>query len=290
MMRVWIQAARLRTLPAAVAPVLIGVALAIGAEQFHLLAAASALIGALIIQIGTNFANDYFDFVKGTDNDSRIGPPRATQAGLVAPKTMKMAFILTFASLFPFALYLTFRGGWPLAVIGVTSVISGILYTGGPKPLGYLGLGDLFVLVYFGPVAVWGTYFVQSQSHSWIPIVVGLGPGLISTAILVVNNLRDKDTDVRTGKYTLAVRFGERFARIEYTLCLFIAAAIPLALSWLQYGPWTASIASFFLFPAIPALRSMWTESGRDLDKNLAKTGQLLVIYSILFVLGWCFG
>ena len=289
-MRIWIQAARLRTLPAAIAPVMIGVALAFSAKQFHLLAAASALIGALIIQIGTNFANDYFDFVKGTDNEHRIGPPRATQAGLVAPKTMKWAFILTFATLLPFAIYLSIRGGWPLAIIGVSSVICGILYTGGPKPLGYVGLGDLFVLLFFGPVAVWGTDYVQSQNLSWIPAVVGFGPGAISTAILVVNNLRDKDTDVLTGKNTLAVRFGERFARIEYTACLITAAVIPLILAWLKLGPWLACMASLFLIPAVPALRSMWTESGRDLDKNLAKTGQLLVIYSALFSIGWCLG
>ena len=165
-MRIWIQAARLRTLPAAIAPVMIGVALAFSSEQFHLLAAASALIGALIIQIGTNFANDYFDFVKGTDNEHRIGPPRATQAGLVAPKTMKFGLYSDFRSPSSLAIYLSIRGGWPLAIIGVSSVICGILYTGGPKPLGYLGLGDLFVLIFFGPVAVWGTDYVQSQTLS----------------------------------------------------------------------------------------------------------------------------
>ena len=290
MTRIWIQAARLRTLPAAIAPVLIGVALAIREDQFHFLAAASALIGALIIQIGTNFANDYFDFVKGTDNEHRIGPPRATQAGLVKPETMKKAFIFTFAALLPFAIYLSIRGGWPLAIIGVLSVICGILYTGGPKPLGYLGLGDIFVLVFFGPVAVWGTYYVQSQSLNVIPAIIGLAPGAISTAILVVNNLRDKDTDVHTGKRTLAVRFGARFARIEYTLCLVLAGIIPPALAGLQHGPWAASAALLFVIPAVSPLRSMWTESGRDLDKNLGKTGQLLVIYSVLFTLGWCFG
>ena len=290
MLRIWIQAARLRTLPAAIAPVVIGVALAVRSSHFHFWAAASALFGALIIQIGTNFANDYFDFVKGTDNDDRIGPPRATQAGLVKPSTMKMAFILTFAALTPFAIYLSIRGGWPLALIGVLSVICGILYTGGPKPLGYLGLGDIFVLVFFGPVAVWGTDYVQGQELSWIPAIVGLAPGAISTAILVVNNLRDKDTDIHTGKMTLAVRFGERFARIEYSLCLIVASLVPIGLAMTGHGPWAASISLLFWIPAISPLRSMWTESGRDLDKNLGQTGRLLVIYSLLFTLGWCFG
>lgn len=289
-MRIWIQAARLRTLPAAVAPVILGVILAIKDGGFHLSAAAAALIGALIIQIGTNFANDYFDFIKGTDNDDRIGPPRATQAGLISPNAMKMAFIITFAALIPFAIYLSFRGGWPLAVIGVLSVVCGILYTGGPKPLGYLGLGDIFVLVFFGPVAVWGTYYVQAQTMSSLPAIVGLAPGAISTAILVVNNLRDKDTDIHSGKMTLAVRFGARFARIEYTACLFTAAIIPVLLAGTNHGPWSACVSLLFLVPAIPVLRSMWTESGADLDKNLGKTGRLLVIYCVLFALGWILG
>jgi 1,4-dihydroxy-2-naphthoate polyprenyltransferase len=286
----WILAARLRTLPAAIAPVLLGCALAIRESKFHLYAAGSALIGALIIQIGTNFANDYFDFIKGTDNDDRIGPKRATQAGLISPNAMKTAFIITFASLFPFAVYLSIRGGWPLALIGVLSVICGVLYTGGPKPLGYLGLGDLFVLVFFGPVAVWGTYYVQTQSHTVLPVLVGLGPGLISTAIIVVNNLRDKDTDVLSGKRTMAVRFGVRFSRIEYTFCLISAAVIPLILAIFNVGPWMAVLSMLYLLPAISPLHAMWTESGADLDKNLGKTGKLLVIYCFLFCGGWVLG
>jgi 1,4-dihydroxy-2-naphthoate octaprenyltransferase len=290
MFRIWIQAARLRTLPAAVAPVLLGIVLAISDGGFHVASATAALIGALIIQVGTNFANDYFDFIKGTDNEDRIGPPRATQAGLIKPRTMKIAFIITFTSLLPFAVYLSLRGGWPLAVIGILSVICGILYTGGPKPLGYLGLGDVFVLVFFGPVAVWGTYYVQTQSMVLLPVIVGLAPGAISTAILVVNNLRDKDTDVHSGKLTLAVRFGEKFARIEYTGCLVLAAFVPVYLAVMNQGPWTACLSLGFVLPAVPILKSMWQESGADLDKNLGKTGKLLVVYCVLFAIGWSMG
>ena len=187
---VFVEAARMRTLPAAAAPALLGVALAVGSGTFHLVAAVCAVLGAIAIQIGTNYANDYFDFKNGADTEHRVGPRRATQAGLVAPSTMRAAFIIAFAVAVAFGVYLVVRGGWPIVAVGVASVICGILYTGGPKPLGYLGLGDVLVLIFFGPVAVAGTVYVQSLQLDWTAVVVGLSPGLLSTAILVVNNLR----------------------------------------------------------------------------------------------------
>ncbi|MEL6341742.1 MAG: 1,4-dihydroxy-2-naphthoate polyprenyltransferase [Myxococcota bacterium] len=286
-LKVWIMASRLRTLPAAIAPVIIGCALAIADGAFHLGAAFAAMAGAILIQIGTNYANDYFDFINGADNEKRVGPTRATAAGLIKPNAMRAAFITTFALTIPVIIVLTLRGGWPIVLIGIASIISGILYTGGPRPLGYMGLGDLFVLVFFGPVAVAGTYYVQALTLPPEAIIAGLAPGLISTAILVVNNLRDVHTDAEVGKRTLAVRFGETFARIEYLATLFLAILIPPALVAMTSSHGLAIAASFIWIPAIAPITAMWTESGRALDPNLAKTGQLLALYSVLFSIGW---
>jgi 1,4-dihydroxy-2-naphthoate polyprenyltransferase len=283
-MRHWILAARIRTLPAAIAPVILGCAIC---EKPHLLAALSALIGAILIQIGTNFANDYFDFVNGADNDERIGPTRATQAGLITPKQMKTAFLITFALTIPIISYLTMRGGWPIVWIGILSIASGILYTGGPKPLGYMGLGDIFVLIFFGPVAVAGTAYVQTLQWSNDAIIIGLASGLFSTAILIVNNLRDVESDGNVGKNTLVVRFGATFARWEYSLCIVGATVITIYYALDRNWIFLACISSIL---SIPIIRSMWTETGKDLDPNLAKTAKLLVLYSVLFSIGWTIG
>ncbi len=280
-MKDWILAARLRTLPAAIAPVLLGWSIC---EQKHTLAAIAALLGAILIQIATNFANDYFDFINGADTEDRIGPTRATQAGLITPKQMKWAFIFTFALTLPIIGYLTIRGGMPIIWIGAASIASGILYTGGPKPLGYMGLGDIFVFVFFGPIAVAGTDYVQSLTWSTNGLVLGAACGLLSTAILVVNNLRDRETDAVVGKNTLAVRFGETFVRVEYSLCFILTLAI-IGYFGLQ-RPW-AWIAILALLPGIPLQKSMWTENGRALDPNLGKTAKILVLFSILFSIGW---
>lgn len=283
----WISAARLRTLPAALAPVLIGTVMAISDGVFHAGAVSAALLGALLIQIGTNYANDYFDFVNGADTDARVGPSRATQSGLVTPAAMKAAFIITFALMIPVVAYLTWRAGWPVVAIGVSSVISGILYTGGPRPLGYMGLGDLFVLVFFGPVAVGGTYYVQALTVPPEVLVAGLAPGLLSTAILVVNNLRDIASDSQVGKNTLAVRFGPGFARGEFLLTLVGGALIPAVLLAMTGEHAAALIACGVILPGIPVIRSMFTQSGAALDPNLGRTGKLLVLYSVLFSIGW---
>ena len=284
-MKDWILAARLRTLPAAIAPVVIGCAIAYQAQTFHLLAAGMAMLGAILIQIGTNFANDYFDFVNGADTEERIGPTRATQAGLITTSSMKTAFIITFALVIPVIFYMAYRGGWPLIMIGILSIISGILYTGGPKPLGYMGLGDVFVLIFFGPVAVAGTEYVQSLTLSVPAVLAGFSSGLISTAILVVNNLRDRDTDSKVGKNTLAVRFGERFVRWEYSMCFVGAAGITIYLA-LIHQSWIL-IALIPLLLSIPIQHSMWTQNGADLDPNLGKTAKILILYSLFFSVGW---
>ena len=212
-LRVLFLAVRPKTLSAAVAPVMIGTTMAYAGGQGNAGAAFAALAGALLIQIGTNFANDYFDYLKGADNEERLGPLRVTQAGLVEPETMFRNFVLTFGLAALVGFYLVYRGGWPIVLIGLLSIASGILYTAGPWPLGYLGLGDIFVLIFFGPVAVCGTFYVQALEVTEIVFYAGLGPGLLATALLVVNNLRDEATDRKAGKRTLAVRFGPAFAR-----------------------------------------------------------------------------
>ena len=283
-MKNWILAARLRTLPAAIAPVVLGCAIC---KVPHAMAAISALVAAVLIQIGTNFANDYFDFVNGADNEERIGPTRATQAGLIAAKDMRIAFIITFALTIPIIAYLTVRGGWPIVWIGILSIASGILYTGGPKPLGYMGLGDIFVLIFFGPVAVAGTAYVQALEWSLDAVIIGFASGLFSTAILIVNNLRDVESDGQVGKNTLAVRFGATFVRWEYSICILGATAITLF--YALEKPWVL-LACIAPVLSIPIIASMWRESGRDLDPNLAKTAKVLVVYSLLFSIGWTIG
>jgi len=281
-MKDWILAARLRTLPAAIAPVLLGWAICSNKQT---LPAIMALLGAILIQIATNFANDYFDFINGADTEERVGPTRANQAGLITPKAMKWAFIFTFGLTLPIIAFLTIQGGMVIVGIGIASIISGILYTGGPRPLGYMGLGDIFVLIFFGPIAVGGTEYVQSLEWSSDATIIGLASGFISTAILVVNNLRDKETDSKVGKNTLAVRFGESFARWEYSICLLIPFTIAIYYALIQNIWILLSLLAFL--PSIKSLRSMWSEAGRALDPNLGQTAKVLILYSIFFSIGW---
>ncbi|MEK7793109.1 MAG: 1,4-dihydroxy-2-naphthoate polyprenyltransferase [Candidatus Hydrogenedentota bacterium] len=285
---VWISAVRPRTLGAAIAPVVIATAMAYDTGSAHALSAAACLLGAILIQIGTNFANDYFDFVKGTDTKDRVGPTRATAAGLVTPQTMRLAMIVAFALVFVPGAYILYRGGWPFLVIGLVSIACGVLYTGGPYPLGYLGLGDLFVLVFFGPVALGGTYYVQSITLDANVLIAGLAPGLFSVAILTVNNLRDREGDAKSGKKTLAVRFGTRFARAEYVAALITGTlVIPLYLVMTTRGHYAALASIAVLLPAIPTIRTVLQKDGSSLNAALGNTGKLLLAFSLLFSAGW---
>lgn len=285
----WLLAARPKTLAAGITPVIMGAVMAFDVGAFHAPAVLCCALGALLIQIGTNYANDYFDFVKGTDTAERVGPTRATQAGLVTPRQMLLATILVFGLAFIPGAYLMWRGGLPILAIGLVSVACGLLYTGGPYPLGYLGLGDLFVLVFFGPVAVAGTYYVQTLTVTPEVLLAGLAPGLFSTAILTVNNLRDADTDVKTGKRTLAVRLGKTFARWEYVVTLVAGALlVPLALCLYTGQHWPVMISSLTLLAAIPAVRVVFSSAGGPaLNVILARTGQLLLLFTVLFSVGW---
>ena len=287
-LRVWLTAARPRTLWAAVSPVMIGTAMAYADQTAHLWSALTALIGAVAIQVGTNYANDYFDYRKGSDSPQRIGPLRVTAAGLVTPAAMRRATAVAFGIAMAAGVYLVWRGGWPIVVIGLLSILSGILYTAGPYALAYLGVADFFVLLFFGPVAVGGTYYVQSLHLTWPVLLAGLAPGFFSTAILTVNNLRDADSDARTGKRTLAVRFGKRFSRWEYVACLLLAGAVPVCLVLAHDAPSEILTAVAAVLLAFPAVHLVFTaRDGAVLNLVLAKTGQLLLLYSLLFSIGW---
>ena len=288
--KTWVLAGRPKTLPAAIVPVLMGTAMAYGNEVQHWPSAFLALLAALLIQIGTNLVNDYVDFKKGTDDGERIGPVRVTQAGLVTPAQMKWAIGLIFFTAVLVSLYLVYRGGWPIVIIGFFCILSGILYTAGPYPLGYLGLGDIFVLIFFGPVALAGTYYVQALTIDWIIIFVGFAPGFLSVAILTVNNLRDIEGDKKAGKKTLAVRFGRNFAMNEYFYSLLLACLIPVFIT-LTTGRYYLTILSVFtlLFSKKPLKAVFSKTDGPSLNKALADTGKLLLIYGILFSIGWIY-
>ncbi len=289
---VWFDAMRPKTLPAAAAPVLLGTGVAWGEGVAHIPSAIVALVGALAIQVGCNFANDFFDARTGVDGPERLGPVRAVSAGLVTPRAMAIATAIALALVVPCVAYLAWRGGWPFVAIGVAAIVLAVAYTGGPFPLAYLGLGDIFVLVFFGPVAVLWTYAAQAQSWSWVPALSGLGPGLLATALICVNNLRDIDGDRAAGKRTLAVKFGAAFARLEYLFCVVAAGALALAVATGAAGdgtarPWVlaALVPCAWLAPTCASV--LGGLSGRPLNAVLGRTGRALFMYGALMGLGW---
>lgn len=288
-LHIWWLAARPKTLWASIAPVLIGGSMAWGDGLFHAPSVVAALLGALLIQIGTNFCNDYADFKKGADTEDRMGPLRATASGWISAPTMWRATVLTFTLAALTALYLIYRGGWPMAVIAVLSILFGVLYTVGPYALAYRGWSEGFALVFFGPVAVAGTYYVQTMQWPWIVIVAGLAPGLMSCAILSINNLRDIKQDRVANKRTLAVRFGKTFARWEYTGCVVLSLLLlPLLLFYSTPHRAMALIPLAAALGAVGPLRDVWRGmEGPALNEVLARTGKLLLIQSVLFSVGW---
>lgn len=284
-MGAWLAAARPRTLPAAVVPVAVGTAVARAAGEIAWGPALAALGGALAIQIGTNFANDVFDAERGADGPDRIGPVRAVAAGLISAAAMKRAMIAAFAVAAAFGVYLALVGGWPIIALGLASILSGIAYTGGPWPLGYHGLGDVFVLGFFGFGAVCGTAYVQLGRIPALAVWAALPVGALATAILVVNNLRDRATDARAGKRTLAVRLGRRGALVEYAALLATAYAVPLGLAaagrpWLALPLATAPIA-------LARLRELAGAAlGPVFNRCLAATAQLMLLHGALLAAG----
>ena len=283
---IWIEAARPRTLPAAIAPVLVGAALAWHDGGFSAGASALCLGFALLVQIGTNFANDYYDFVRGADTAARVGPRRAVAAGLIAPATMQRAMIATFAAALVSGLGLIAWGGPWLLAIGVASIACGLAYTGGPWPLAYHGLGDVFVFLFFGLVAVGGTYFVQARTLSIEALLAGVPVGLLAANILVVNNYRDVETDTLAGKRTLVVRWGRAAARTQFGASLAVALALPLV--FLARGHGVACLLPLAITPLawrhVRQLREGKTPG--ELIALLGATGRLLALYAVLFSAG----
>jgi 1,4-dihydroxy-2-naphthoate octaprenyltransferase len=297
-LKVWLQAARPKTLTAGLVPVLVGTALAAREGRAQPLPALAALAGALLIQVGTNLTNDYYDFKKGADTAERLGPQRVTQAGLIPPGRVLAGAVVSFALAVVVGLYLAWVGGWPIVAIGLASVASGYAYTGGPFPLGYNGLGDLFVMIFFGFVAVCGTYYVQAHEVTAVVAWCAVPVGAIGTALIVVNNLRDVSTDVKVGKRTLAVRFGRSFARAEYAVLLAVSFLVPLVLAALELrGPgllgtlgqgllgWGGQgvLLSWLALPAaVGPLRTVFTAEGPALNGALHGTAKLQLVFGLL--------
>jgi 1,4-dihydroxy-2-naphthoate octaprenyltransferase len=266
--------------------VVLGTATAFNQSVFRLGPALAALLGALLLQIGANLANDVFDFQRGADVQGRLGPLRVTQEGMLTPTQVLLGMWFTFGLAALAGLYLIWVGGWPIVVVGLLSILSAIAYTGGPFPLGYNGLGDLFVFVFFGLVAVCGTYYVQAGRVSPLAVWAAIPAGALVTAILVVNNLRDIHTDAAVGKRTLAVRLGPRGTRIEYRLLLVIAYLVPVLMMLLNAaGPWVL-LAWISIPKALVVLRVVLEQEGRILNTALAGTAQLALIYSLALSLG----
>ncbi|MGI9098198.1 MAG: 1,4-dihydroxy-2-naphthoate polyprenyltransferase [Solirubrobacteraceae bacterium] len=285
--RIWLMAARVRTLPAAVAPVLVGTSLAVQRDVFRPGAFVAALLGALLIQIGTNLANDYSDARRGADAEDRVGPVRVTAGGLVPPRQVLVATYVTFGLAVVCGLYLVAVAGVELLFVGIASIAAGVLYTGGPKPYGYEGLGELFVFLFFGIVAVTGSAFAQLETWPWEAFVLAVPVGLVAAAILVVNNIRDMDSDRRAGKRTLAVRLGRERARTIYALMIY-GAYLVAPLPWLlgALSPWL--LAPWLTLPlAVRLVRTVRRHAdGPTLNEALAQTGMLQLAFGLLLSAG----
>jgi 1,4-dihydroxy-2-naphthoate polyprenyltransferase len=280
-------AARPRTLPAAVAPVLVGTALAGFAHVFHPLRFVAALLGALFIQVGTNLSNDYSDARRGADAEDRLGPVRVTAGGLVPPRQVLIATYASFGLAVLFGIYLIAVAGWELLLVGAASILAGVAYTGGPKPYGYEGLGELFVFLFFGIVAVVGSFFVQVEALHWEAFALAVPVGLLAAAILVVNNVRDIDSDRRAGKRTLAVKLGREQTRVMYAAVVYLAYILT-PITWV-FGPTTAWVLLPWLtLPlATGVVRIVRTRTdGPSLNGALAQSGMLQLAFCMLLSAG----
>jgi 1,4-dihydroxy-2-naphthoate polyprenyltransferase len=285
-LRIWVMAARPRTLPAAIAPVLVGTALAGSEGEFRPLAFCAALVGSIFIQIGTNLSNDYSDARRGADTEERLGPVRVTAGGLVPPRKVLVATWLAFAIAVAAGAYLIALVGWELLAIGAASILAGVLYTGGPRPYGYEGLGELFVFLFFGVVAVTGSYYVQTEELTWLAFALSVPVGLLAAAILVVNNIRDVDTDRRAGKRTLAVRLGRERARRLFAAAVTLpfAIVIGIAIADSRFELLLALLAAPLV---VPLIRTVATRTdGPALNGALARCGALLAVFSVLLSIG----
>lgn len=286
--KAWLLAIRPKTLPAAIVPVVVGSAVAGADGLFVALPAAVALACALLIQIATNLANDYFDFIKGADTEHRLGPTRVVQSGILPPKLVRNVMSLILVVTFILGLYLVSIGGWPILIIGIVSLICAVAYTAGPVPLAYVGLGDVFVFVFFGVVAVTGTYYVQALVWSLSALIASIPIGAVSTAILVVNNYRDIETDRSAGKKTLAVRFGRKLSRTQYIGLLAIAYLTPFVQVIALEGALSLLLPLLSLPLAVQLVKVLTRSTdGEILNHALAGTGRLLALYGLLYSAGF---
>ncbi len=282
----WILASRPKTLLAAFVPVILGTSLAIYDGKFKPVAAIVALICSILIQVGTNFANDLYDYLAGTDRDNRLGPTRTLASGLLTVNEMKLGILTVFGAAFLFGMYLVYLGGWLILLIGVLSILAGYAYTAGPYPLAYNGLGDVFVFVFFGFIGTVGTYYVQANEITMLSIWASVPVGALITNILVVNNYRDRDEDKISGKFTLAVKLGKRFTRLQYLTFMILSYIIPFVV----YFTFRRSLLIFLPLLSLPIsiklVRMIFTLEGTKLNKTLELTAKLSAIYGILFAIG----
>ncbi len=280
----WLLACRPATLWAAVAPVVVGAAAAQSLGGFRLGPTMAAMLGSIFLQIGANFANDVFDFEKGADTSDRLGPLRAVQAGLLSSRQARLGMVMAFVLATLTGAYLAWATGWPIIAIGVVSILAAMAYTGGPWPLGYHGLGDIFVMIFFGFIAVAGTTFLNLGRVPALALWGGLAMGSLATAILVVNNLRDRHTDAAVGKRTLAVRWGRRGAEFEYLGLLATAYLVPLCLLIEGRGPWI--LLPWLSLPLAGQLLRAVRAEGKALNPVLASTARLMVQFAGLLAIG----
>ncbi len=282
----WLLASRPKTLPAAVSPVIIGSAVAFAEHSFRFGPALAAFLGALLLQIGANLANDVFDFEKGADQHDRLGPMRVTQAGLLSPIAVKTGMWLVFGLATICGIYMTLVSGWFILLIGVLAILAAIAYTGGPFPYGYKGLGEIFVFIFFGFAAVCGTYYAQTKTISQLAVLSSIPVGLLIVAILVVNNVRDYESDKSANKRTLAVRFGLEWARQEFVSIVILAFVIVVLLSISDIAtPWL--LLTWLSLPLVfSSSSSVLNQRGKILNKTLAGTGQLTLVFSLLYAVG----
>ena len=286
-LRIWLMAARPRTLPAAIAPVLVGTALAGYENVFHPLRFVAALLGAVFIQVGTNLSNDYSDARRGADADDRLGPVRVTAGGLVPPRQVLVATYVSFGLAVLAGAYLIAVAGWQLLLVGAASILAGVAYTGGPRPYGYEGLGELFVFLFFGIVAVAGSYFVQVTHLEWEAFALAVPVGLLAAAILVVNNFRDIDSDRRAGKRTLAVRLGRERTRDLYAAIVYLAFVLaPVVWIFGPLKPWVL-LPWLTIVLAAGVVRTVRNRTdGPSLNHALAQTGMLQLTFCMLLSAG----
>lgn len=282
----WLLASRPKTLPAAVMPVFVGTAIAIQDGAFFAPAAIVALICSILIQVGTNFINDLYDFLKGSDKKERLGPTRVLASGFITPNEMKIGIAVVFGSAFLLGLYLVYLSDWLIFIIGILSLIAGYAYTAGPYPLAYNGLGDIFVFIFFGFVGTIGTYYIQTLEITTFVFWASIPVGALITNILVVNNYRDIEEDKVAGKRTLAVMYGGRFSRVQYLVFMIVSYAILLVVYFTFKQSLYVFLPLLTLPIAIKLIKMIFNITGKELNETLALTAKLSALYGLLFAVG----